>query len=378
MDLSEQFDMIRPFYDHEVKPAIERLQNHPGFAGVLKYLFEGADSEVLANQLKSIESVDQFQEFFSLYTVKTIVGKTSAGLTQSGIEGLDPGKPYLFVANHRDIVLDAAIMQYLLHTEGYKTSQITFSENLMTGQLLLDLGKLNKMFTFYRGGSKITQYRNAMINSAYINYVLKEQKESIWIAQRNGRTKDGDDRTQTGLIKMLAMGSEQTCDSLAGLNIVPVSISYEVEPCDIQKVRELYMDRREKYVKSPNEDLMSILAGITGEKGRIHFTFGKPLNDHLLKLKSEHLHDNEVIERIAREIDRQIHQGYKLWPNNYVAADILEKGNRFIQNYTESEKVKFKETMAAKISTLKGMDREELRIIYLHIYANPAFNFKEE
>ncbi len=307
MHISEQFDIIRPYYDHEVKPAIERLMKHPGFTSVLNYLFEGADSDELTRKFKSIESIDHFQEIFSSHTVKTIVSKTSGGLSHSGGEGLDPVKPYLFVANHRDIVLDAAILQYLLFTEGYKTSQITFSENLMMDQLLMDLGKLNKMFTFYRGGSKITQYRNAMINSAYINYVLKEQNESIWIAQRNGRTKNGDDRTQKGLIKMLAMGSEDIYDSLAGLNIVPVTISYEIEPCDIQKVRELYMGRREKYVKSPNEDLMSILAGITGDKGRIHFTFGKPLNDYLLKLKSEKLHDIEAIEKITSEIDRQNH-----------------------------------------------------------------------
>ena len=181
------------------------------------------------------------------------------------------------MANHRDIVLDAAILQYLLHKNGYKTSQITFSENLMMDQLLLDLGKLNKMFTFYRGGSKITQYRNAVINSAYINHVLKEQKESIWIAQRNGRTKNGDDRTQTGLIKMLAMGSEQVCDSLADLNIVPVTISYENEPCDILKVRELYLSRREKYVKSPNEDLMSILGRNHRRQGQDSFLIWKAL-----------------------------------------------------------------------------------------------------
>jgi len=374
MHLSGQFEIIRPYYDHEVKPAIERLMNHPGFKPVLNYLFEGADPDELTRKFKSIESIDHFQENFSFHTVKTIVSKTSGGLSHSGGEGLDPAKPYLFVANHRDIVLDAAILQYLLYIEGYKTSQITFSENLMMDQLLMDLGKLNKMFTFYRGGSKITQYRNAMINSAYINHVLKEKKESIWIAQRNGRTKNGDDRTQKGLIKMLAMGSENLYDSLAGLNIVPVTISYEIEPCDIQKVRELYMGRREKYVKSPNEDLMSILAGITGEKGRIHFTFGKPMNDYLLELKSEKLHDNEAIEKFASEIDRQNHHGFKLWPNNYIAADIFEKGDRFKQQYTEAEKVNFEQTMLAKTASLSGMDLEEVGEIYLRIYANPVFN----
>ena len=375
MELSQQFNEIRPYHDDEVKPAIDRLVNHPGFTGVLNYLFEGADAGELTRKFKGIKSVEEFQVAFSYQTVETIVSKSSAGLTCAGAEGLNPSKPYLFVANHRDIVLDAAIMQYLLYKAGINTSQITFSENLMMDQLLLDLGKLNKMFTFYRGGSRITQYRNAMINSAYINYVLKEQKESIWIAQRNGRTKNGDDRTQTGLIKMLTLGSGQVCDSLAELNIVPVSISYEKEPCDILKVREIYMNRREKYVKAPNEDLKSILEGITGDKGRIALSFGRVLNGYIYKLKAENLHDNDAIEKIAGEIDRRIHQDYKLWPNNYIAADMLEGDSQYNNHYTDAEDMIFKQTMEAKLSGLGEMDPEEIRDIYLRIYANPVFNF---
>ncbi len=374
MDLSDRFDEIRPYYDHEVKPAIERLLIHPRFEGLMSYLYGDGDKEDLLRQFRSIETVDQFQVFFSSHTVKTIIDKTSKGLSESGSKNLDPSRAYLFVANHRDIVLDAAIMQYLLYIGGHKTSQITFGENLMTEQILLDLGKLNKMFTFYRGGSRITQYRNARINSAYINYVLRKQKESIWIAQRNGRTKNGDDQTQPGLIKMLSMGGENICESLSYLNIVPVSISYEIEPCDIQKTRELYMGKREKYVKAPGEDLMSILAGITGDKGRIHYSFGTALNPLLEKLESQHLHNNEVIEKITTEINRQIHLGYKLWPNNYIAADLVEKGKRFARHYTESEKAQFSEGVITKTRTLEGMDQEELTEIYLKIYANPVFN----
>lgn len=374
MDLSDRFDDIRPYYDHEVKPAIERLLVHPNFDGVLSYLFENMDKGDLLKRFRSIKTVDQFQVFFSSHTVKTIIDKTSDGLSESGSKDLDPSKPYLFVANHRDIVLDAAIMQYLLFIGEHKTSQITFGENLMTEQILLDLGKLNKMFTFYRGGSKITQYRNARINSAYINHVLKKQKESIWIAQRNGRTKNGDDQTQTGLIKMLSMGGEDICESLSNLNIVPVSISYEIEPCDIQKTRELYVSKREKYVKAPNEDFKSILAGITGDKGRIHYSFGTPLNSFLGSLKLQNLHDNEIFEIIAGEIDRQIHFGYKLWPNNYIAADLTEKGKHNARHYSEAEAAQFKASMITKTGSLKGMDKEELIEIFLQIYTNPVFN----
>lgn len=374
MDLSKQFEKIRPYRDHEVKPAIDRLVSHPRFEGVLKYLFEGESVRVLAEKFRSIETVDQFQLFFSSHTVKRIVDKTSRGLTDQGIENINAGEPYLFVANHRDIVLDAAIMQYLLHIHGHKTSQITFGENLMSEQLLLDLGKLNKMFTFYRGGSRIEQYQNAVINSAYINHVIKQEKESIWIAQRNGRTKNGDDRTQTGLIKMLAVGSKQICESLAGLNIVPVTISYETEPCDIQKVRELYIARTKEYVKSPGEDLMSILAGITGEKGRIHYSFGTPLNEFIQSLSSKALHDNEIIERITLEIDRQIFRDYRLWPCNYIAFDLLSGSSLYIDHYSDEEKSTFEETMNSKIKSLEGFSMEELRTMYLQMYANPVIN----
>jgi hypothetical protein len=374
MDLLQQFEIIRPYRDHEVNAAVRRLVAHPGFEGVLKYLYGDQDPGELTKRFLAVETVDQFQLFFSRYTVKTIVDKTSAGLTDQGAEHLDQEKPYLFIANHRDIVLDAAIMQYLLHIHGHRTSQITFGENLMSGQLLLDLGKLNKMFTFYRGGSKVRQYRNALINSAYINHVIKEEGESIWIAQRNGRTKNGDDRTQSGLIKMLAVGGGEICESLCSLNMVPVTISYEIEPCDIQKVRELYISRRRKYEKAPGEDLNSILAGITGDKGRIHYSFGTPLNRFIEALAGEKLHDNDVIERIAAEIDRQIHADYRVWPGNYVAADLLEGSDAFRGHYSTEEQENFERTMNAKISSLEGFDREETRNLYLQLYANPVFN----
>lgn len=377
MDLSKQFEVIRPYLDHEVKPAVERLVHHPRFEGVLNYLYEGRNVNELREKFLEIETIDQFQLFFSSYTVKTIIDKTSRGITDQGSENLDPSQPYLFVANHRDIVLDAAIMQYLLHIHGHTTSQITFGENLMSGQLLLDLGKLNKMFTFYRGGSKVRQYRNAVTNSAYINHVIKEKRESIWIAQRNGRTKNGDDKTQPGLVKMFTVGKKNIFESLASLNMVPVTISYEIEPCDIQKVRELYMAKREPYVKSPDEDLISILAGITGAKGRINYAFGTPLKPFIESLAGEGLHDNEVIERITLEIDRQVYRDYKLWPGNYIAFDMLDGNGEYRTYYTDEEKRDFVQSMQYKTASLEGLDQAELQSMFLQLYANPVKNNRE-
>jgi len=373
-DLRSEFESIRPYRDHEVAAAVHRLVEHPGFEGVLNYLYEGSDMARLREDFLKVQSVEAFQVFFSRHTVRRIVEKTSRGLSDEGAGHLDNSRPYLFVANHRDIVLDAAIMQLLLHLHQHKTTQITFGTNLMYGQLLMDLGKLNKMFTFYRGGTRTEEYRNAQINSAYINHVVKEVGESIWIAQRNGRTKDGNDRTQPGLIKMFAMGSKDICSALEALNMVPVTISYEIEPCELQKVRELYISRRQNYQKAPDEDFQSILAGITGEKGRIHYVFGSPLNQFIRDLGGQGLRDNEVVEQIVEEIDRQVHRDYKLWPSNYLAHDLLHGQERHRSKYKDEDKQVFTRRMEKQLDLLQDLDREECRELYLELYARPLDN----
>ena len=367
---------MRPFRDHEVAPAIRRLTEHPRFLPVLAYLFEEYDPSEILEKLRRISTVHDFQVFFSHHTVRRIIEKSSGGLTSEGMEKLVPGTPYLFVANHRDIVLDAAIMQYLLYQGGHATSQITFGQNLMTEQLLLDIGKLNKMFTFYRGGSRITQYRNALLNSAYINRVIREEGESIWIAQRNGRTKDGNDRTQAALIKMFSLEQGPICRALSGLNIVPVTISYEIEPCNSQKVRENYIRRRKEYRKAPLEDLQSILSGITGSKGRMHYVFGTPLNEFISELEKENLHENEIMDSIAGEIDRQVHDNYRLWPGNYLAYDLLDEGGRFADFYTTEDTAAFSMRMDAGIASMEAFEAEELRKLFLDLYAAPVKNKK--
>ena len=374
IEFSEQFEIIRPYYDHEVKAAIERVVKHPQFVPVLNYLYEDKKVDRLIKEFKRIETVDQFQEFFSGYTVKKIIEKSSGGLSYQGTENIDPEQAYLFIANHRDIVLDAAIMQIMLTDHGHKTSQITFGENLMSQQLLVDLGKLNKMFTFYRGGSRNEQYNNARLYSAYFEYVIQERNESIWIAQRNGRTKDGNDKTQAGLIKMLTVDKEDSGKALAGLNLIPVTISYEKEPCAILKVRELYLSKDKEYVKGPNEDMMSILEGITGDKGRIHYAFGEPLNDFIEKLALEGHSKNELVEKVAEEIDRQVYTDYRLWPNNYIAFDILNNSRNYIDQYSEEEKRNFTEDMNKRIGELNQFNPSEIESLFLQIYARPVIN----
>ncbi|OFX80471.1 MAG: hypothetical protein A2X12_04305 [Bacteroidetes bacterium GWE2_29_8] len=377
MNLKEQFEILRPYNDEEAKYAIERIISNPLFIGIAQYIFEDKPIENVFSEFKNISTIDKFQSFFSDYAVKQTVKKTSTGLTFGGLDNLDKNTPYLFIANHRDIVLDSAIMQILLLENGHKTTQITFGDNLMSNQFIIDLGKMNKMFTFYRSGSRIDQYKNALLHSAYIHHVIKEKKESIWIAQRDGRTKDGNDKTQAGLIKMLIAGQGNIIDSLINLNIVPISTSYEYEPCDIQKVNELYMSKKTNYVKSKGEDLKSVMSGITGFKGRIHVQFAKPLNDFIKKLTSQSINTNEIIDAIVKEIDYQIYINYKLREASYISYDMLNNNNNFInQKYSKIDAEKFGKYMENKISLIEG-NKIELQSLFLKIYANPLINFIE-
>jgi hypothetical protein len=371
----DQFEVIRPYNDDEVNPAIQRVIVNPLFKGMVNYLYEGQDYNQVIERFRNIKSVDGFQKAFSDHAVKRTLEKTANGLTTTGADKLDTSKGFLFVSNHRDIVLDSAIMQILLLQNGHNTSQITFGSNLMTSQLIIDLGKLNKMFTFYRGGSRVEQYHNAMLHSAYIHHTIKNTNESIWIAQRDGRTKNGDDRTQTGLLKMFSLGSKDICESLANLNIVPLTISYEYEPCDVFKVREAYFSEKGKYIKGENEDFESVMYGITKYKGKIHMEFGVPLNDFIRKLSESSADQNEKALLIAQEIDRQNHLNYKLNGVNYIAHDLLFANNNHLnKHYSADEVIQFEDYIAQKLLLIEG-DKAKLRDYFIRMYANPVINY---
>lgn len=372
----KDFEIIRPYTDEEIKPALERVFANPLFKGVVNYLYPGQAFQEVVESLKEIDSVFLFQKIFSDYAVKKTIEKTSSGLTFSGLENLDTSKGYLFVANHRDIVLDSAIMQAILLGNKHNTSQITFGSNLMSSQFIIDLGKMNKMFTLYRGGTRIEQYQNALLHSAYIHHVVKEKNESVWIAQRDGRTKDGNDKTQIGLIKMFSLGHKDICAALEDLNIVPLSTSYEYEPCDIFKVKELYISEKEKYVKTQNEDFESVLYGITAFKGRIHMHFCKPLNDFIKELSKTSLTENEKADAIINEIDKQIHLNYKLNEVNYIAYDLLHGKHSFLdKQYSNDQLNKFNDYVNEKIVFVEGGDQIKLKEYFYKMYANPVVNF---
>lgn len=369
------FDDIRPYNDSEIPAAIARVAVDPFFSTVVRYLFPNEDVESFRTRFMQIKTVRDFQEQVMDCAIQSVLRQTSTGFTCEGFEKLEPGRSYMFVANHRDILLDAAILQVVLNQYHLPTSEITFGSNLMQGQMVIDIGKMNKMFRIVRGGTRQDFYRNLKEVSAYMRYTLLQKHSSVWIAQRNGRTKDGVDKTESALLKMFATSSDKPfVENLSELNITPVVVSYEYEPCDFLKTQELYISQYQPYIKEEGEDLHSILRGITQQKGRIHLAMAPTIGEADLQ-ECDKLDRNARFAQLARLIDQQIYQRYRLFPTNYIACDILSNTNRYESMYDSETKDLFEQRMQKGLSMLQG-DEEELRSIFLSIYANPVLKGK--
>ena len=369
------FDKLRPYNDSEITDAINRIINNKNFPQLCESLYPNKSISEVTNFLQQINTIDDFQRIFSLHMVNKIIEATTKGVTFSGIENIKDlnNNGHLLIANHRDIVLDSAIMQSVLTNNNLPTTQITVGDNLMTDQLFIDLAKLNKMFTLIRGGSKIQMYKNAILHSDYIHNLITNQNESLWIAQRDGRTKNGNDKTQQGLIKMLIGNRKDIIPALKELNIIPVSISYEFESCAKSKTRETYISKHDEYQKYENEDMKSIMAGFTSYKGRIHISFGKNINNILDKINNLDLPNTDIVDVVVNELDKQLYANYKLWPNNYIAYDLLNNTEKFVSEYTDAEKDNFIKYTTNIIDEITFKD-PDIKEILLGIYANPVIN----
>lgn len=367
------FDNLRPYYDSEVEPIMQRMAKDPLYMQLMSYLWKGISEDEAIQKAKSVKSIANFQHYYMYEAIWKIVDFSSTGLSWSGLEHLDKNSSYLFIANHRDILLDSALLQIILVKEGFDTSEITFGSNLMEKGFITDFGRMNRMFTVTREGTAKELYDISRQLSAYIRHTIVDKKTSVWIAQRNGRTKDGNDLTQTGLLKMLNMsGGKDFVKSFKELQIVPLSISYEYEPCDALKVQELYLSNlHSKYIKAPGEDLNSIVTGITQPKGKIHLTFGKPILNELENIDKRCQTDNEKIKALTESIDQQIYLDFKLHHVNYIAYDLLHKTDVFTDTYTAQEKEVFKNYMKKQLSNLSG-EQEVLEQLFLHLYSNPV------
>ena len=369
---SHKFEDIRPFSEAEIPAAMQRIAGSKEFPLLASFVFPDRPTEEVAREVMSYKTVREFQLGVMYHANKQILCRTTTGLTYSGIEQLTPEKSYLFVSNHRDIMLDASLMQNILTDNGFDTCEITFGENLMRGELVIDVGKSNKMFKVARPGTNAREfYKNSLLLSEYIRQTLVEKHQSVWIAQRNGRTKDGIDRTDQGIIKMFGMSqTKDRITSLAELNIVPVAVSYEWESCDVLKAIELYERRKGPYTKKPGEDLNSILTGITQKKGRVHLAFCEPVTAaHLQELTNATA--NEFHKQVANLLDKRICSAYRLTPNNYIAHDFRSGNDAYKEMYSKEEKEAFVRHMS-ELARFEGKyDMKELRDIFLGIYANP-------
>ena len=368
------FDDLRPYIQAEIPPAMQRIAESEYFPVMAQFIFPGKNVEEVRNTVRQITTTHEFQMEIMYYFNKVVIERYADSFAFSGLDHLDTERNYLFISNHRDIMLDSSLLQYMLYINGFNTTEITFGDNLMSSQLIIDIGKTNKMFKVIRGGNMRDFYRNSLHLSKYLHHTITEKKESVWIAQRGGRTKDGNDMTDQGIIKMFCMDdSDNPVHSADELNIVPVAISYQIESCDILKTRELYQSLNGvKYIKQKGEDLHSILAGITQQKGNIHFHVCEPIRRSELEA-IEYKQPNEFYKSLATMIDRRIHKNYKLHNNNYIAHDLLSGKDTFSAHYTHEEKTAFIARTEEMLRQVEG-EKEILTSIYLGIYANPVGN----
>ena len=367
-----KFDDIRPYRDDEIPAAMQRIASNRSFPLVAQFVYPELTVEEAAEKVRGYKTTYDFQHGAMVPMNKQVIEGTITEFTLGGAEKLDPSKRYLYVSNHRDIVLDSCILMYALHLEGHDTGEITFGSNLMQGELVVDIGKSNKMFRVDRGRNPRELYSTSVHLSEYIRYAITEKKQSVWIAQRNGRTKDGIDRTDQGVIKMFGMsGPKNRVDALDELNIVPVSVSYEWESCDILKALELYESRNgEPYIKKPGEDLNSILTGIMQNKGRVHFQICDPLRREELQALSD-VPNVQFHREVAKILDKRICSAYRLYPNAYIAHDLRYGNTKYADRYTKDEHDAFVAHMA---ELNKYSDDPALGDIFLGIYANPVDN----
>jgi glycerol-3-phosphate O-acyltransferase len=367
-----KFDDIRPYYEEEISAAMMRIADSESFPLLASYVYPQEDIEKVRNQIRTYKTIRDFQLEVMRCVNEQVISRSTTGFISNGIERLSPTMKYLFMSNHRDIMLDACLLQYVLYKNGHETSEITFGANLMQGQLVTDIGKSNKMFKVNRPANNPKEfYLSSLHLSEYMRYVLTQKDESVWIAQRNGRTKDGIDRTDQGLIKMLGMSNpSDKVDGLAELHIVPVAVSYEWESCDVLKALELYASRNEKYIKKPGEDLNSILTGITQKKGEVHMEFCNMITKEDL-MQFEQCTANEFNRRVAKLIDERICRAYRLTPNNYIAHDMRYGKSEFSDHYTEVQKQAFVRHVQQLRTYEDSCNIDVLIDIFLGIYSNP-------
>lgn len=369
--MSSQIDHIRPYHDSEVNQVLKLAAKHPYFKVLLQFTFPDKSMEEIEEILENCHSIYDFQTRVIYKSVRNLLLKSSDGFSYSGFDKLDSTTSYLFISNHRDIVLDTSLLNVALYDHNKVMTASAIGDNLVEKDFLMELSKLNRNFLVRRGLPPREMLESSKILSHYIKD-LHTSGRSIWIAQGEGRTKDGNDRTQQGVLKMLAMakGEQSLAQFFKSLRVVPVSISYEYDPTDILKMPELIAKQRDlPYVKTPNEDFNSILKGALGFKKRIHISVN-PLDESLYGILEEKGSDNERLKAFVKAIDKEIHLSYKLWPSNYIAYDKLHNTTKYAAHYDAIELRQFERRFERRVNPT-----DEMAIVsFLKMYATPVTN----
>lgn len=368
-----KFDSIRHYHDHEVNEVLQQISKHPMIKALMGYTFPNKTEEEWMTALKEVKSIQQFQDDFAYYSIQRILEKSSNGLTTSGFEKLEKDTPYLYISNHRDILMDTSLLNVALKDNGLVMTASAIGDNLVQKSFLLALAKVNRNFLVKRGLPPRELLESSKLMSEYIQHLLFEENRSVWIAQREGRTKDGNDATHQGVLKMIGMASDEAnlMDYFKKVKIVPVSISYEYDPTDAMKMPQLLAKANEEvYVKNKNEDFINLYSGIIGQKRGIHIHVGEPLVNELDIIKETVDKTNKQMQAVATEIDKIIVTNYFLWPTNYIAYDIMHGTNTFADKYTEKERQLFERRLELRV------DKDNKIVVdgFLAMYANPVIN----
>lgn len=377
MRIPEEFDEIRPYSPEELPKIFEELLSDSDFIEVIKKVLPDTPIEALANILRNCKTNLDVQKNIFYGLLHDIIKKCSDGFSFDSSQIADKNKGYTFISNHRDIVLDSGFLSVGLIDNGFPTTvEIAIGDNLLIYPWIKKLVRVNKAFIVQRALSMRQMLEASARMSRYIHFAVTQKQENIWIAQREGRAKDSNDRTQDSVLKMLAMGGNgDVIDSLKELNIVPLSLSYEYDPCDFLKAQEMQLKRDvEGFKKSQQDDLVNMQTGIFGYKGRIHFQTGPCINDELEALRG--LPKVEIFTKVSEIIDRYIDLNYRMYPANYIACDMLNGNKAMAEHYTAEDKAKFEAYLEKKISLINIPDKDIdfLRERILTMYANPAIN----
>lgn len=378
IEQTNKFAGIAPYSDEEAMEAISKLASHRNLRLISKYLFPDEKSSFLSEMLKQVHSVDEFQQAVMRKAVDWVLDNSIDEFTFDGIENIKSldGRKFLAMSNHRDIILDPALTQYVLLQNGIPMTEIAVGDNLIKDSKTVEyLLRCNRMITVIRGISARELYLSSQVLSKYIRQTITSGKSSVWIAQRQGRTKNGIDITEQGLLKMFDMsGTGCFKENFEELNIIPLSISYEYEPCDVRKAREILISRSRKYVKKRNEDMHSIIMGLRQQKGKVHLSIGKPLTSEEIEAAS-HCDKNDRYQWIRHGVDRRVIDGYKLWKTNYLCYDLVYDTDKYSSYYTSEDVASFRKYMEHRLDKVeRSLDRDELRDIFMRIYSNPVLS----